>query len=46
MARFDPRSDGVGERQRMEAFGGDFGRDEGAAWHPFLELTAAGRGST
>ncbi len=44
MARFDP-VDGIGEQQRMETFGGNFGRDEGAAWHPFLELTASGPGS-
>ena len=44
MGRFDPR-DGIGDRLRMEAFGGDFGRDEGAAWRPFLERTARG-GST
>jgi uncharacterized protein with NAD-binding domain and iron-sulfur cluster len=41
MARFDPPS-GVGERQRMEAFGGDFGRDDGAAWRMFLEISASG----
>ncbi len=41
MGRFDP-PDGVGERQRMEAFGGDFGRDEGAAWRLFLDISASG----
>jgi uncharacterized protein with NAD-binding domain and iron-sulfur cluster len=39
MARFDP-ADGVGERQRVEAFGGDFGRDQGAAWRTFMEVAA------
>ncbi|OLE36555.1 MAG: hypothetical protein AUG48_07005 [Actinobacteria bacterium 13_1_20CM_3_68_9] len=42
MGRFDP-PDGIGERQRMEAFGGDFGRDEGAAWRLFLEISADGK---
>jgi uncharacterized protein with NAD-binding domain and iron-sulfur cluster len=41
MGRFDP-PDGVGERQRMQAFGGDFGRDDGAAWRPFLDISARG----
>jgi uncharacterized protein with NAD-binding domain and iron-sulfur cluster len=41
MGRFDPPS-GVGERQRMETFGGDFGRDDGAAWRLFLEISANG----
>ena len=41
MARFDP-DDAVGERVTMNAFGGNFGRDEGAAWRPFLEVEAAG----
>ena len=26
----------------MEAFGGNFGRDEGAAWRPFLEVAEVG----
>jgi uncharacterized protein with NAD-binding domain and iron-sulfur cluster len=41
MGRFDP-PDGVGGRQRIEAFGGDFGRDEGAAWRLFLDIAATG----
>jgi hypothetical protein len=41
MGRFEP-ADGVGERQRLEAFGGDFGRDGGAAWRTFLEISASG----
>ena len=41
MARFDPSS-GVGEQQRMETFGGDFGRHDGAAWRRFLEISANG----
>jgi uncharacterized protein with NAD-binding domain and iron-sulfur cluster len=53
MGRFDPRDgvgerrDGVGERLRMKAFGGDFGRNEGAAWRLFLDISAdGGKGST
>ena len=34
MAKFNP-ADAVGEHVTMEAFGGNFGRDEGAAWRPF-----------
>ena len=41
MGLFDP-PDGVGERQRVAAFGGDFGRDDGAGWRPFLEISANG----
>jgi hypothetical protein len=41
MGRFDP-PDGVGDRQRMQAFGGDFGRDDGAGWRPFLDISARG----
>ena len=40
MARFDP-VDAVGDSIRMETFGGNFGRDEGAGWRPFLELASA-----
>jgi hypothetical protein len=40
MGRFEP-SDGIGERVRVETFGGNFGRDEGAGWHPILEVVAA-----
>jgi uncharacterized protein with NAD-binding domain and iron-sulfur cluster len=38
MGRFEPAG-GVGERMRVETFGGNFGRNEGAAWHPILEIT-------
>jgi uncharacterized protein with NAD-binding domain and iron-sulfur cluster len=41
MGRFDPPG-GVGERMLVQTFGGNFGRDEGADWHPFLEITPAG----
>jgi uncharacterized protein with NAD-binding domain and iron-sulfur cluster len=41
MARFDPK-DALGERVTMEAFGGNFGREEGAAWRPFMEVEEAG----
>ena len=41
MAQFDP-DDAVGERVTMNAFGGNFGRDEGAAWRPFLEVEEVG----
>jgi uncharacterized protein with NAD-binding domain and iron-sulfur cluster len=43
MGRFDP-PDGLGERMRLETFGGTFGRDEGADWRPFMEIGAAGGG--
>ena len=39
MARFDPEN-GLGDRTVIHAFGGDFGRDEGAGWRPFLEVAA------
>jgi hypothetical protein len=39
MARFDPE-DGLGDRTVVSAFGGDFGRDDGASWRPFLEIAA------
>ena len=39
MGRFSP-ADGLGETTVVEAFGGDFGRDEGAAWRKFLEVEA------
>jgi hypothetical protein len=39
MGRFDPE-DGLGDRTLISAFGGDFGRDEGATWRPLLEITA------
>jgi uncharacterized protein with NAD-binding domain and iron-sulfur cluster len=40
MGRFEP-SDGIADRVRVETFGGNFGRDEGAGWYPFLEVVAA-----
>jgi hypothetical protein len=40
MGRFEP-VDGIGDRVRVETFGGNFGRDEGAGWHPLLEVVAA-----
>ena len=43
MARFQPEN-AVGEHVTMEAFGGNFGRDEGAAWRPFLEVEEVGPG--
>jgi hypothetical protein len=39
MARFDP-VDGLGNRVGVQAFGGNFGRDRGADWCDFLEVTA------
>ncbi|MEA2331307.1 MAG: hypothetical protein QOH58_1445 [Thermoleophilaceae bacterium] len=39
MGRFDPPS-GRGPQIALQAFGGNFGRNEGAAWHPFLEVNA------
>ena len=39
MARFDPPG-GRGDRIRMQAFGGDFGRNEGADWRDFLDVIA------
>ena len=41
MARFQPKA-AIGESVTMEAFGGNFGRDEGAAWRPFLEVAEVG----
>jgi hypothetical protein len=37
MGRFDPPS-GLGERIKVEAFGGNFGRAEGADWRDFVEV--------
>ncbi len=37
MGRFSP-GDGLGAQVKLEAFGGNFGRDEGAGWRPFLEI--------
>jgi hypothetical protein len=44
MARFQPEG-AVGESVTMNAFGGNFGRDEGAAWRPFLEVAEVGPGN-
>jgi hypothetical protein len=41
MGRFEP-PDGLGEQMRLETFGGNFGRDEGAGWHTFLEIAPGG----
>jgi uncharacterized protein with NAD-binding domain and iron-sulfur cluster len=41
MARFTP-VDGLGESTVVEAFGGDFGRNEGAAWREFLSVEPTG----
>jgi hypothetical protein len=43
MGRFNP-VDGLGERIAVEAFGGDFGRGEGADWRELLTLEARGAG--
>jgi hypothetical protein len=37
MARFDPAG-GLGDQVRMQAFGGNFGRSEGADWRDFLDV--------
>jgi hypothetical protein len=42
MGSFEP-PEGVGREVKLKTFGGNFGRDEGAAWRPFLEVVAAGR---
>ena len=41
MGRFTP-DDGLGEHVAIEAYGGNFGRSEGAGWYPFLEITETG----
>ena len=41
MGRFHP-PDGVADMQRVEVFGGDFGRDFGAAWRTCLEVSSSG----
>jgi uncharacterized protein with NAD-binding domain and iron-sulfur cluster len=38
MGRFEP-AEGIGDRQAVAAFGGNFGRDEGAAWRTVFEVT-------
>jgi hypothetical protein len=42
MGRFDPEL-GIGDHVTMQAFGGDFGRSEGADWRKFLELSSGGQ---
>ena len=37
MARFDPAS-GLGEQVTIQAFGGNFGRNEGADWRDFVDV--------
>ena len=39
MARFDPPG-GRGDHVRMQAFGGNFGRNEGADWRDYLDVIA------
>jgi uncharacterized protein with NAD-binding domain and iron-sulfur cluster len=41
MAQFDPAL-GLADHVSMKAFGGDFGRSEGADWRELLELTSIG----
>jgi len=41
MARFDPVH-AIGDHVTLQAFGGDFGRMEGADWRTLLELTSGG----
>ena len=41
MGRFDPPG-GVGENVLVQTFGGNFGRDVGADWHPFMEIAPVG----
>ena len=41
MGRFDPAL-GLADHVTLEAFGGDFGRMEGADWRKFLELSSGG----
>ncbi len=42
MGRFDPAS-GLGDHVTLQAFGGNFGRNEGADWRDFLEVSAGAR---
>jgi hypothetical protein len=44
MGRFEP-AEGIGDRQSVAAFGGDFGRDEGAGWRTLLEMSTDEDGS-
>jgi uncharacterized protein with NAD-binding domain and iron-sulfur cluster len=41
MGRFEPKN-AVGEHVRMETFGGNFGLNEAAGWHTFLEIEEVG----
>jgi hypothetical protein len=41
MAQFDPAL-GLGDHVTMKAFGGDFGRSEGADWRELVELISSG----
>jgi hypothetical protein len=41
MGRFEP-AEGTGDRQSVAAFGGNFGRDEGAGWRTLLEMSTSG----
>jgi Flavin containing amine oxidoreductase len=45
MGRFDPAL-GLADHVTLEAFGGDFGRMEGADWRKFLELSSGGQTRT
>jgi uncharacterized protein with NAD-binding domain and iron-sulfur cluster len=42
MGRFDPPG-GLGDHVGIEAFGGNFGRNEGADWYPFLDVRGGPR---
>jgi hypothetical protein len=39
MGRFDPAG-GTGDRVMVQAYGGNFGRNEGADWRDFVEISA------
>jgi hypothetical protein len=41
MGRFTP-DNGLGDSIAVEAFGGDFGRGEGAAWRPLFSVSGSG----
>jgi len=41
MGRFEPAA-GIGDRQTVAAFGGNFGRDEGAGWKTLFEMSTEG----
>jgi uncharacterized protein with NAD-binding domain and iron-sulfur cluster len=44
MGRFVPPT-GLGDHVTLQAFGGNFGRNEGADWHDFLEVIAGAQRS-